>query len=237
MQVVSRPGFAKINFSLDRAPYSDAWVERRLKRLDRVIQLLGDRIGIKNDDWILGKAFDIEYRSLCLRNEGKSTFLKARCLEAEIFSKKYPREAKDILEEALEEASKLQDANLQLFIMNRLSRHYFQQGNYKITLEWAKKLLNISENLNDKYYQAEALNRLGACYGTLGSHEEALKYLLACFQLASKINYPNICYVLNNIGLVWNEQQQPNSKGISIYRKHSYLRKNTIIPMQSHGIN
>jgi tetratricopeptide (TPR) repeat protein len=108
-----------------------------------------------------------------------------------------------VLDSLLRVSLQLGNDTSQAFIQNKIAWNYFLLDNYKSTLEYAAKSLNLSRELSYKPGEAEALNIMGVVYCSTGNYSKALEHFLGSLKINEQLsNKRNVSRNLMNIGIV-----------------------------------
>jgi two-component system, NarL family, sensor kinase len=90
--------------------------------------------------------------------------------------------------------------------LNELGFEYCE-NDAKLSLQYGREALTLSQKLNFKIGQAKALNTIGIVYDVIGDYDSALYYYNSSLSVSKSIDSKKqIANTLNNIGLVeWNK--------------------------------
>jgi tetratricopeptide (TPR) repeat protein len=99
----------------------------------------------------------------------------------------------------------------------------------ELALQYAEKALNLATTINYKMGQSKALSRLAYVYNTLGNYPKALELNLRKLKLDEKGNSPyDLVMSLNNIGIVYNYQEEYAQALKYHYKADSVIMQNNI---------
>jgi len=160
--------------------------------------------------------------------------MKALCLGLFILFSQLTLEAVvpvDSLELNLNELESIEKVNA----LNDLFRHHFH-NNPVLALSYARKALELAQELNYELGIATSLNDIGVIYRIRGQFDEALSKFVDAFRIYSKLNdREGIAKVLNNIGTIYSLKAD-YEKALENYLKSYAIFKKLDAPGRIVGI-
>lgn len=101
----------------------------------------------------------------------------------------------------------------------------YEQGNYKLALEYYEKALSIRKTLNDSRGIASVLNNMGIVHHSRGDYSRALDFFLESLKISQKINdKPVISALQTNIGSIY-ERSNDLEKALRYYEEGLVIKK------------
>ncbi|MGE0588139.1 MAG: tetratricopeptide repeat protein [Cyclobacteriaceae bacterium] len=130
-----------------------------------------------------------------------------------------PEEAQELANQAIEEATELEDAKGLLGGYRVLGISHDLRSEYVQAIDAYKKAMPIALQLNEPSQTASVQNVLGVAYYHLSQYNIALEYFLGALKLSEKTGNPRyLANIYTNIGLVYHDQNDLD-KALDYYEK------------------
>lgn len=122
---------------------------------------------------------------------------------------KYPdtaanKSVEDIFEKHVKELDELKDSIQKIKLLQNISTHYFEKGNFNLSIFFSKELIDYSINSNHKENKADAYHLLGQNFKELNNYSQSINYHLEALKLydSLKLNKKK-ARTLKDIGLIF----------------------------------
>lgn len=103
--------------------------------------------------------------------------IRARLNEAETLLKRQaPAEALKLLQTVLAEAEPAGDRALLMEVFSHTGTAYFQLNDYQQSLEYYQRALELSRELQNRFFEAQSLRGISQVYKNIGAYAESLNY-------------------------------------------------------------
>ncbi|MFD0861735.1 response regulator [Sungkyunkwania multivorans] len=120
-------------------------------------------------------------------------------------------------------------------LLHKASDEYYAY-NYKESLKYSARLVQLARELNYPGYQAEGYNFIGIIYESIDDIEKAQRNYERCLLYAMKSkNDTLICWSYNNLGNIFGQHEETMDQSIEYYKKAYDIGKRLNIPAEMMG--